>query len=93
MSLKSLLNRCQTSSTSALDTTIVTGKYHTLDVAQLRHALSNVDREFLAVRRRRFNQICQEAKLDEEPGKGLSFQRTLLLLAHYQLIDENEALS
>jgi hypothetical protein len=39
------------------------------------------------------NELYQEAKLEEEPGKGLSFESTLMLLARYALIDESEALT
>lgn len=85
---------CETSSAIASDNPMVSGKYRTIDVAKLNLILNDVDRESLAKRRRNFNRVYQEAKLERvEPGKGLSFRRALLLLAHYQLIDEDEALS
>ncbi|KAJ9094907.1 hypothetical protein QFC19_007763 [Naganishia cerealis] len=92
LSLQSLLSQCQISPTDSLDNSIIAGKHRAIDVKKLGVALSNIDRESLSARRRNFNELYQEAKLEEEPGKGLSFQTALLLLARYQLIDESEAL-
>jgi hypothetical protein len=73
--------------------TYISGTHRTIDVRKLEIALADVDREALSERRRRLNELYQEAKLEEEPGKGLSFQSTLLLLGRYMLIDEREALT
>lgn len=93
LSLRRLIDRCEVSSTIVGSPTIISGARHTIDVRKLESVLLDADRETLSERRRRMNELYQEAKVEEEPGKGICFQSTLLLLARYMLIDEREALT
>jgi hypothetical protein len=93
LSLRRLVDQCEVSSTIVGSPTIISGARHTIDVRKLESVLLDADRETLSERRRRMNELYQEAKLEEEPGKGICFQSTLLLLARYMLIDEREALT
>lgn len=93
MSFARLIDRCSASRSFGDSATVISGTRHTIDLRKLQTALLEVDREALSERRRRLNELYQEAKLDEEPSKGVGFQSVLLLLARYVLIDEREALT
>lgn len=71
---------------------VVAGKRHALDIRKLDIALASMDPEEIRQRRRTYNRLYHEARLVETPGKGISFTNMLMLLAHYKLIDDNEAL-
>lgn len=64
-----------------------------IDIDRLRTALSKLDGDEIKRRRKRFERIYQEACMVETPGKGISFTSLLMILAHYKLIDDEEALS
>jgi hypothetical protein len=63
-----------------------------LDIRKLRAALANTNPEEAQQRRRTYNRLYHEARMSETTGKGISFTAMLMLLAHYKLIDDDEAL-
>lgn len=93
LAIGSLLEHCRTPLTSLDSPAVISGTNHIIDLRKLESVLSSVDREQLSEHRRKLNELYQEVKLEEEPGKGISFQSALVLLARYELIDEREALT
>jgi hypothetical protein len=71
---------------------VVTGTKRAVDVRKMEHLISQID--FVRVRERRqlFSKLFHEARLSEEPGRGISFTAMLLMLAHNKLIDDEKAL-
>ena len=63
-----------------------------IDLTLLSSALRTVDYASVARRRRLYDRLYHEALVSDEPGRGMSFTNMLLLLAHYKLIDDDEAL-
>jgi len=63
-----------------------------LDTRMVNSALSNMDPATIRRRRMLYNRLYHEALISEEDRKGISFNNMLLLLAHYKLIDDDEAL-
>jgi len=63
-----------------------------IDLTLLSSALRTVDYASVARRRRLYDRLYHEALVSDEPGRGMSFANMLLLLAHYKLIDDDEAL-
>lgn len=63
-----------------------------IDIGRLKRALSKIDYEQVAARREMLNRLYHEALLSEEKGKGISFTNMLLLIAHYKLVDDDQAL-
>lgn len=65
---------------------------HVLDVGVLNSRLAKVDWNQLNERKELFNHLYQEALLTEKAGRGISFNRMMLLLAHYKLIEDEQAM-
>lgn len=64
-----------------------------VDLPTLRHLVDAIDPGEVAVRRRNFVLAYHEAMHDaEESLKGISFNKMLLLIAHYRLINDDSAL-
>jgi len=63
-----------------------------LDVGALNSRLAKVDWNQLNERKELFNHLYQEALLTEKAGRGISFNRMMLLLAHYKLIEDEQAM-
>ncbi|CED84829.1 high-affinity cell membrane calcium channel [Phaffia rhodozyma] len=90
-SVTNLLPLCQPTA-DTLESDIIIGKFHTIDVRALRVLLSKID--FTQVRQRKALNVrlYHEAIISEEAGKGISFANMLILLSHYKLIDDEHAL-
>jgi hypothetical protein len=69
-----------------------TGVKTAVDITRLQDMISHIDYDKVRDRRRTFARLYNEARISEEPGKGIGFTAMLLLLAHYKLIDDEEAL-
>lgn len=54
--------------------------------------LSQIDYEVIRHRRQTFDHLYWEARVTDDHGKGISFTSMLLLLCHYKLIDDDQAL-
>ena len=64
-----------------------------VDLARLQAAVSAIDPGEIERRKSDYNLLYHEAMLDaESSGKGISFSGMLRLLAHYRLIDDDNAL-
>ncbi|KDQ07800.1 hypothetical protein BOTBODRAFT_591897 [Botryobasidium botryosum FD-172 SS1] len=63
-----------------------------LDSRKLNSVLNKIDPVAIRKRRMLYNRLYHEALISEEDRKGISFNNMLLLLAHYKLIDDDEAL-
>ncbi|GAA5943198.1 hypothetical protein JCM10213_006241 [Rhodosporidiobolus nylandii] len=64
-----------------------------LDMDKLRLLLDGIDVEEVRQRREIFLHVYHEAKLEAESSlKGISFNRALMVIAHYRLIDDDMAL-
>ena len=63
-----------------------------LDVGKLESLLNGID--YLTIRKRRavYSRLYHEAIICHQPGRGLSFNDMLVLLAHHKLIVDGEAL-
>ncbi len=71
---------------------IVRGPKRTVDTRKLEVALGAVDFAEVRTRRRNYCRLWHEARLAGTPGRGVRFTALLMLIAHYRLIDDNEAL-
>lgn len=71
---------------------IVEGEKHAVDLSKLRRQIAQIDYDKVRKRRRQFVRLFYEAKLIDEPGRGISFTNMLLLLSHYTLINDEDAL-
>ena len=69
-----------------------TGVKTAVDIGQLQRIISHIDYEKVRARRRTFARLYNEARISEEPGRGIGFTAMLLLIAHYKLIEDEEAL-
>lgn len=69
-----------------------TGVKTAVDIGKVQEMISNVDYDKVRARRQTFARLYNEARISEEPGKGIGFTSMLLMLAHYKLIDDEEAL-
>ncbi|KAG8797574.1 calcium channel protein, partial [Serendipita sp. 399] len=64
-----------------------------LDLRKLFSNLNGLDRDQARRRRKLYNNLFWEARLlAQSDSRGISFQRMLLLLCHYKLIDDRNAL-
>ncbi|PLW08520.1 hypothetical protein PCANC_24286 [Puccinia coronata f. sp. avenae] len=63
-----------------------------LNVDVLNSRLAQVDWKKVEERKEVFNHLYQEALLTEKAGRGISFNRMMLLLAHYKLIEDEQAM-
>lgn len=62
-----------------------------MNMRRLNAILNNVDYAQVRARRRTYNRLIHEARIVQEEH-GISFTNMLLLLAHYKLINDSEAL-
>ncbi|KAH9459057.1 hypothetical protein Pst134EA_019208 [Puccinia striiformis f. sp. tritici] len=65
---------------------------HVLNVNELNSRLAQVDWQKVSERKELFNHLYQEALLTEKAGRGISFNRMMLLLAHHKLIEDEQAM-
>ena len=71
---------------------VVTGAKRAVDVRKVEHIISQIDYHQVRERRQLFARLHHEARLSEEPGRGISFTSMLMMLAHNKLIDDEKAL-
>jgi hypothetical protein len=69
-----------------------TGSTYGVNVESLNATLSRVDDGAIRRRRQLFSGLYHEAILTHQRGKGISFTDMLILLAHYKLIVDKDAL-
>jgi hypothetical protein len=61
-------------------------------LGKLDDTLSRIDFDVIRDRRQIYNHLYWEARVTDDNGKGISFTSMLLLLCHYKLIDDEQAL-
>ena len=71
---------------------VVRGAKRAVDVRRVEHLISQIDYKQVRERRQLFARLFHEARLSEEPGRGISFTAMLMMLSHNKLIDDEKAL-
>ena len=68
------------------------GVVHGIDLARLNQRLSTIDKDEIRRRRERLNIFSQEVLVSADPDRGIAFQSCLLILAHYNVINDTKSL-
>ncbi|KAK4687032.1 voltage-dependent calcium channel, partial [Tremellales sp. Uapishka_1] len=71
---------------------LAAGVKRTVDVRRVEFQIRQIDYKLVRQRRQQFARLYNEARISEEPGKGISFTSMLMMLSHYKLIDDEKAL-
>ncbi|ORY24315.1 high-affinity cell membrane calcium channel [Naematelia encephala] len=71
---------------------VATGAKRAVDVRHVESQIAQLDLRKVRERRQLFARLYNEARISEEPGRGISFTSMLMMLAHYKLIDDENAL-
>ncbi|KAK8858595.1 hypothetical protein IAR55_002824 [Kwoniella newhampshirensis] len=71
---------------------VATGVKRAVDVRRVEAQIAQIDYRQVRDRRQLFSRLYHEARITEEPGRGISFTAMLMMLAHYKLIDDEKAL-
>ncbi|KAH8889525.1 ion transporter [Thozetella sp. PMI_491] len=70
-----------------------TSQYHTgVDLKKLNKRLAQIDTQKVRERRRRFNIFFEEVMVSADPDRGISFTTVLMILAHYNIINDSKSL-
>lgn len=69
-----------------------TNLYNEVDIGKLNRRLSQLDVDKIRERRRRFNSFYGEVLVSADPDKGIAFTDVLLILAHYNIINDSKSL-
>ena len=91
-SVRNILASCRTTTDPDPKWTPGTQSSHGVDLGLLNTALSAIDHEEIRRRRRLFSRLYHEAIVTQQHKGGISFTDMLLLLAHYKLIVDRDAL-
>ncbi|KAG6861044.1 hypothetical protein C0995_004545 [Termitomyces sp. Mi166 len=89
--IPNIVKHCRESADSEMNwsSRIVAG----VDMGKLEAVLSGIDYEAIRKRRAVYNRLYHEASsISHRPGRGISFNDMLILLAHHKLIVDGEAL-
>ncbi|OCF43572.1 high-affinity cell membrane calcium channel [Kwoniella heveanensis CBS 569] len=71
---------------------VVNGVKRAVDLRRVEAQIAQIDYRRVRERRQLFSRLYNEARISEEPNKGISFTAMLMMLAHYKLIDDEKAL-
>ncbi|KAF6838429.1 calcium channel subunit cch1 [Colletotrichum musicola] len=63
-----------------------------IDIQRLNIRLAQIDIDKVRERRRRFNIFFEEVMVSADPDKGISFTSVLMILAHYNIINDSKSL-
>ena len=63
-----------------------------IDLTKLKHTLDGVNYSLVKKQKALYSRLYHEASVTHHSGKGISFTEMLLLLAHYKLIVDRDAL-
>ncbi|KAK2001750.1 ion transporter [Colletotrichum falcatum] len=63
-----------------------------IDIQRLNRRLAQIDVVKVRERRRRFNIFFEEVMVSADPDKGISFTSVLMILAHYNIINDSKSL-
>lgn len=63
-----------------------------IDINKLNERLSHLDVKKIRKRRHRFNIFYEEVLVSADPDKGIAFTDVLMILAHYNIINDSKSL-
>lgn len=63
-----------------------------IDINALNKRLSNIDPQAIQRSRTRYNLFYQEVMVSADPENGISFTSVMMILAHYNIINDNKSL-
>ena len=63
-----------------------------IDLTKLKHTLDGINYTAVKKQKALYSRLYHEANVTHHSGKGMSFTEMLLLLAHYKLIVDRDAL-
>lgn len=63
-----------------------------IDIHRLNERLSHLDIKNIRKRRQRFNIFYEEVLVSADPDKGIAFTDVLMILAHYNIINDSKSL-
>ena len=63
-----------------------------IDINKLNARLAELPVHAIRKRRRRMNAFYEEVLVSSDPDKGISFTSLLMILAHYNVINDNKSL-
>ncbi|WVR06351.1 hypothetical protein IAU60_003382 [Kwoniella sp. DSM 27419] len=71
---------------------LIIGTKNSVDLRKVEAKVSQIDYRQVRQKRQLFSRLYYEARISEEPGKGISFTAMMMMLAHYKLINDEKAL-
>lgn len=78
---------------SSRHASITTANQHdNVSLHRLNRRLSEIDIKAVQERRRRYNIFYEEVMVSADPDKGISFTTVLMILAHYNIINDSKSL-
>lgn len=69
-----------------------TSGYGEVDVDKLNERLARLDVAKIRARRRRFNLFYEEVLVSADPDRGITFTGVLMILSHYNIINDSKSL-
>lgn len=72
--------------------TTATSTYNTVNIQSLNRRLDEIDVAAVRDRRRKYNIFYEEVMVSADPDKGISFTTVLMILAHYNIINDSKSL-
>jgi hypothetical protein len=92
-SIGQILEDIRDDSKSARHMSIATANfYNDIDINKLNQRLAQIDVEQIRERRRRFDIFFGEVLVSADPDRGIAFTDVLLILAHYNIINDSKSL-
>ena len=91
-SVNRILENCKVESRGFGKDTPQPGVVHGIDLAELNRQLRMIDVDDIRRRRRRMETFYQEIMVSAHSPRGVNFTSCLMILAHYNVIDDKKAL-
>lgn len=92
-SVRSILEDCQPQSRDFPRSSVRSGRLiEGVDLAMLNERLSTIPIAEIRQRRARMNIFYQEILVSADPDRGISFTSLLMILAHYNVINDTKSL-
>lgn len=66
--------------------------HNDVDIKSLNRRLNEIDVHTVRERRRRYNLFYEEVMVSADPDRGISFTTVLMILAHYNIINDSKSL-
>lgn len=92
-SVRNILDDVRNDTKTARHTSMATASgCSDLDIEKLNSRLAQLDVAKIRERRRRFNIFYEEVLVSADPDKGITFTSVLMILAHYNIINDSKSL-